>query len=1003
MKRLVPALIGVFVLALTIACPNALASPQASTAGLAAARMSRYAGPPVRYKTDEVIVGFAPGLSAAGKGFAISSAGATGAVASIGPSNAGDTQLVRLRAGVAVEDAISSLKAQPGVAYAEPDYMVGTEYTPADPGFSHQWGLRNTGQEIDGVAGTPGADISATEAWDIEKGNTSQVKVAVVDSGADLEHPDLSSKLVAGYNWAGISCVDNPSYFAGFGDGTSLARAQSITGTGASLTHIALLLSKEGTPGDATISVRSSLSGANLAHFVVDSSEITAIGSSEVQRVYRKLSQGVTLHKGSTYYLVLSAHNSVSDYYYTFAMDNEYAEGDARVRGTSSWSEYPGYDLYFETNPNAVPHDDNGHGTHVSGIVGAAHNGVGVAGVSAGAKVMPLKALTSSGMGWTSGIADAIAYAPDNGAKVINISLGSSSPDNDVLAAVDYAHDRGTTVCAAAGNDGDNTLNYPAAFPHVIGVASTTNTDEYSSFSNFNASVDVAAPGSEIYSTMPTYPCMLTAYYYFNEDYDYLSGTSMATPMTSGLAALVLSKHPGYSPQQVEQLIESNAKDLGSPGRDDHFGHGRIDAYKTLSHLFESSTWYLAEGTSDWGFDTYVTIENPNNSEVTARVTYMTKDGPKSRPDVKLPAMSQTVINPRNDLGATDFSTRVVCKENKTIAVDRRMIWTGPGAASNEGHASVGVTSPSRTWYLPEGSSNWGFECWLLVQNPNGVAANVSLTYMIEGASPRKVTRTVPANSRASFNMADDIGAKDASVMISSKQPVIAERAMYRNNRREGHDSIGTTSAANDYYLAEGTTDWGFTTYLLVQNPNDSGAKVTLTYMTPSGPVSQEPFRMEANSRKTVKVNDAMPGKDFSTRVHADKPIIAERAMYWDNGTGQACHDSIGVAKAHSSFYLPDGETYNGKETWTLVQNPNSATVTIEISYLTPTGKDNKTLQDKIPANSRKTYFMADAVPNGRAAIMVKSKTSGKPIMVERAMYWNSRGAGTDTIGGYSD
>ena len=109
------------------------------------------------------------------------------------------------------------------------------------------------------------------------------------------------------------------------------------------------------------------------------------------------------------------------------------------------------------------------------------------------------------------------------------------------------------------------------------------------------------------------------------------------------------------------------------------------------------------------------------------------------------------------------------------------------------------------------------------------------------------------------------------------------------------------------------------------------------------------------------------------------------------------------MAQAHTSFYLPDGETYNGTETWTLVQNPNPATVTIEISYLTPTGRDNKTLQDKIPANSRKTYFMADAVPNGRAAIMVKSKTSGKPIIVERAMYWNNRGAGTDTIGGFSD
>jgi len=143
------------------------------------------------------------------------------------------------------------------------------------------------------------------------------------------------------------------------------------------------------------------------------------------------------------------------------------------------------------------------------------------------------------------------------------------------------------------------------------------------------------------------------------------------------------------------------------------------------------------------------------------------------------------------------------------------------------------------------------------------------------------------------------------------------------------------------------------------------------------------------------------PNTDVSTKVHGDKPIIAERAMYWNNGTGEACHDSIGMASAHSIFYLPDGETSQGRETWTLVQNPNSSPVSIEIDYLTPSGQVIP-INDTVAANSRKTYFMADAV-SGRAAIMVTSQTSGKPIMVERAMYWNSRGAGTDTIGGYTD
>ena len=418
-------------------------------------------------------------------------------------------------------------------------------------------------------------------------------------------------------------------------------------------------------------------------------------------------------------------------------------------------------------------------------------------------------------------------------------------------------------------------------------------------------------------------------------------------------------------------------------------------------------TWYLAEGTSDYGFTTYVTIENPNTVAVTASVIYMTKAGPKTRPDLKLPAMSQTVINPANDIGATDFSTKVTCKEGKTICVDRRMTWTGPGAPSPEGHSSVGVTAPARTWYLAEGSSKWGFECWLLIQNPGTTTAHCAVTYMIEGSGPQVFHHDVPAGSRASFNMADDIGPADASIKVTSDIPVIPERAMYRNNRREGHDSIGTTTSAKDYYLAEGTTDWGFTTYVLVQNPNASANTVNITYMTPKGPVAQAPFTMEANSRKTINVNN-LPGMsrtDCSIHVQGSLPIIAERAMYWGAGTplGEACHDSIGMDSPHTTFYLPDGETYNGMETWTLVQNPNKINVTVEISYLTPDGKGIVTFNDIVPANSRKTYNMTDKIGAGRAAIMVTSRTTNGKIMVERSMYWNNRGAGTDTIGGFAD
>jgi hypothetical protein len=422
--------------------------------------------------------------------------------------------------------------------------------------------------------------------------------------------------------------------------------------------------------------------------------------------------------------------------------------------------------------------------------------------------------------------------------------------------------------------------------------------------------------------------------------------------------------------------------------------------------------WYLAEGTSDWGFDTLITIQNPNRTEVTAQITYMTRAGAEGRPDITLPAESQTVINPRDDLGAADFSTKVTCKQGKTICVDRRMTWTGPGAPSPEGHSSVGVTSPAKTWYLPEGSASWGFECWLLIQNPNNSEATCQITYMVENVGPRTVTKTIPANSRKSFNMADDmpdVAIKDASIKVEASLPVIPERAMYRNNRREGHDSIGTTTPTKDYYLAEGATGYkvGYITYVLVQNPNATPTNVNLTYQTQHGKVAGPSFTMPANSRKTIRVNDQLPpGTDVSTHVHGIQPIIAERAMYWGAGTplGEACHDSIGIAAPHNTWYLPDGQTSGGYETYTLVQNPNAFGVEIILYYMTPTGTAIVIRGYGIRANSRETINMFEySGIAGRAAVFVESEMPSQKIIVERAMYWNSRGAGTDTIGGYSD
>ncbi len=425
----------------------------------------------------------------------------------------------------------------------------------------------------------------------------------------------------------------------------------------------------------------------------------------------------------------------------------------------------------------------------------------------------------------------------------------------------------------------------------------------------------------------------------------------------------------------------------------------------------EPTTWYLAEGTNAWGFSTYITIENPKNEAVDARLTYMDPNptaagrGIVGTRTVTLPPLSQTTVSSMEDIGLVDFSTKVACLQGKTIAVDRTMYWTGSGTTLRGYHSSIASDILSKTWYLPEGSTNWGFESWTCVLNPNPTEANITLTYMTE-AGPAPKAKVIPANSRATYSMLADVGSADASIKVGSDVPVMAERSVYRDQRREGSCSLGATAPANDFFLAEGATGYaaGFTTYVLIQNPGAEPNTVTLTCNIPSEAVPGPTFDMAPGSRRTVRLNDTIPpDTNVSTTVHGSRPLVAERAMYWDAGLGECFHASIGLADPHMTFMLPDGQNDANCQTWTLVSNPNPGAVTVRITYLPQGGGTPVSFTAEIPKESRATFNMADKVSSGRAAILVESLDGARPIMVERAMYGRDWGSGTDTIGAFSD
>lgn len=221
-----------------------------------------------------------------------------------------------------------------------------------------------------------------------------------------------------------------------------------------------------------------------------------------------------------------------------------------------------GYDF---VNNDTVPQDDNGHGTHVAGIAAAmSNNGEGIAGVSWGANIMPLKVLNSAGSGTYANVAAAIVWATDHGAQVINMSLGGPSPSSTLENAVNYAYSKGMVQVAAAGNSGSGSVLYPAKYAPVIAVAATDQMNSRANFSNYGPEVDLAAPGDSIYSLYP------------GGGYGYRSGTSMATPFVSGLAAILIGLPNNYDAGLVEFQMESTALDLGATGWDTYYGAGLI-------------------------------------------------------------------------------------------------------------------------------------------------------------------------------------------------------------------------------------------------------------------------------------------------------------------------------------------------------------------------------------------------------------------------------------------
>jgi len=412
----------------------------------------------------------------------------------------------------------------------------------------------------------------------------------------------------------------------------------------------------------------------------------------------------------------------------------------------------------------------------------------------------------------------------------------------------------------------------------------------------------------------------------------------------------------------------------------------------------DSKIWYLAEGYTGGEFDTWVLVQNPGEEDAVVTLSFQLPPGTGADPiSFPLPAGTRQSIKLDSlpGLEATDVSTTVTA--TRPVVAERAVYFNYNGKPG--GHDSIGVKYPSCEWFLAEGYTGGDFDTWVLVQNPGAADTTVTLDFQLPpGASAPSHTLDLPAGTRKSVHLDDLPGLEstDVSVKVSSPMSVVAERAMYFDyqGKRGGHNSAGVTRPSLNWYLAEGYTGGDFDTWVLVQNPGTEAANVTLDFQLPPG--SSAPpysFPLAAGSRFSVHLDD-LPGlayTDVSTTVTANKPVVAERAMYFDYYGRMDGHDSAGAMRPECDWYLAEGYTGGAFDTWVLVQNPGTEDKRVTLHFQLPPGSAAEPYAFDLPAGTRMSVNL-DILPGLGGTDVSTWVDADGPVVAERAVYFDYEG-----------
>jgi hypothetical protein len=404
----------------------------------------------------------------------------------------------------------------------------------------------------------------------------------------------------------------------------------------------------------------------------------------------------------------------------------------------------------------------------------------------------------------------------------------------------------------------------------------------------------------------------------------------------------------------------------------------------------------LAEGATGTFFDLDVTVANPNGTLSGIKMDFLQEGAAATSIDVPIAAYSLHQQRVDDIVPGAAVSTVVRSMGAQPLAIERTMIWDERGYGGHGGTAA----SPAYRWLFAEGSQGF-FNTFILLANAGATESVVTMNFLLEGGGVVIYGITVPPGTRRTVFAGDVPGLVNQSfgLDLTATQPILAERAMYLPGARlfeGGHGAAGVNRPERRWFLAEGATGSFFETFILIGNPNNATANVTLTYLLPTGATVMQPAQVAPNGRLTINVETVDPqlaDTAVSTTLVSDRPIVVERAMYWpDISLGwQEAHNSFGLTEAGLRWGLADGRIGGARDfqTYILLSNPNPVQAEVQVRFMKASTVEIRNYT--LPPTSRWNINPAVDVPElGTGVFSAEVRVLNfQPIAVEKAMYWN--------------